>query len=367
MSATRAATTEPELPRRSAWRSPWLWLGVAISALNLWWAFHDQNLAEVGRHIVRANWWAIALVAVPAHVIANWIRALRWRHLTDPIAKIEVAALFRATAVMFMGNNLFPLRAGEVLRAWYLAREVQVSATSLLATILLERVIDAIAVVLLAVGLAFSMHVRSGPSTEALWLGVPALLLAAVLPLAFMVMLRRAPETTVRLARRTCEVVLRGWLADEVEGLLRKFSSGLGAIRGGVHLAWVTAHTVILWGVFSVLPFVVVLWAMDIAPGGIGRTIEAGYSTLVWVGLAVSLPSAPGFFGLFQTASRVALAPFGVPTDAAVALGTVANVTYWVTTTALGLVSLRFGRTSFDAVSRAAGSAGGQVDPADRR
>lgn len=357
----------PLARRRSVWRSPWLWIGVAISAVNLWWAFHDQQLAEVGRHILRANWWAILLVAVPSHVAANWIRALRWRHLTDPIARIEVAALFRATAVMFMGNNLFPLRAGEVLRAWYLAREVGTSATSLLATILLERVIDAIAVVLLAVGLMYSMHVRSGPSSEALWLGVPALLLAAVLPLAFMVLLRRAPETTLRLARRSCEVLLRGRLADEVESLLRKFSTGLGAIRGGTHLAWVTVHTVILWGVFSMLPFAVVLVAMDIAPGGVGRTLEAGYSTLVWVGLAVSLPSAPGFFGLFQTASRVALAPFGVPTDAAVALGTVANVTYWVTTTALGLISLRFGRTSFDAVSRAAATAGGQVDPEGRR
>ena len=58
-------------------------------------------------------------------------RALRWRYLTDPIQPIERGPLFRATAVGFMTNNLLPLRAGELIRAWYLSRETGANGTTL--------------------------------------------------------------------------------------------------------------------------------------------------------------------------------------------------------------------------------------------
>jgi uncharacterized membrane protein YbhN (UPF0104 family) len=93
---------------------------------------------------------------------------------------------------------------------------------------------------------------------------------------------------------------------------------------------------------------------MGIDLGPPTRVIEAAYATLVAVGLAVSLPSAPGFFGVYHTACRLALGLFAVPGDQAVALGTVAHLTFWISVTALGLGCLRFGRTSFDDVGAAA-------------
>ena len=61
----------------------------------------------------------------------------------------------------------------------------------------------------------------------------------------------------------------------------------------------------------------------------------------MWVGAAVAIPSAPGFFGPYHAACWVALAPFGVPKELAIALGTLAHGVFWLTTTLAGLVVLR--------------------------
>jgi len=89
---------------------------------------------------------------------------------------------------------------------------------------------------------------------------------------------------------------------------------------------------------------------------------------MVWVGLAVALPSAPGFVGPFHAACRAALVPLGVPKAQALALGTLAHGVFWVTITGLGLVVLRFrGGHLEDALSAAEVGAApaGPPTPAD--
>lgn len=355
-----AGTSATVRERRSTWRSPWLWLGILVSVASLYWAFRDVDLADVGRQMARANWWLLLGVSLPSQLIAVWLRALRWRHLTDPIAPIETGPLFRATAVGFMANNLFPLRIGELLRAWYLARETGTDAAAILATVILERVIDTVTFVFLAGMLILTMGARSGPSPELIMFGIPPLLVAAVLPIVFMVALRTAPDRTTAFVRVCTKWFLPSWLTERMEELLRRFADGLGSIRGGVHLVWITLHSILIWFVFSMIPFAASIEAIGIDLGSPVRLVEAAYATLVAVGLAVSLPSAPGFFGLYHTACRLALDLFGVPHDQAVALGTVSHLTFWVSLTALGLGALRFGRTSFGDMEEAA--QGGSLD-----
>jgi hypothetical protein len=199
-----------------------------------------------------------------------------------------------------------------------------------------------------------------------LLLGIPALLVAAVVPLAGMLTLRIAPESFVRAAGRCGQLVLPESSVERLQTLVRRFADGLGSIRGGSHLFWIALHSVVIWFVLSMIPFAAAIPAMGIDLGSLRRTIEASYATLVAVGLAVSLPSAPGFFGLYHTACRLALGLFGVPWGQAVALGTVAHLTFWVSMTALGLVCLRFGRTTLESVEIEA-AAGGQVASRDRR
>jgi len=280
-----------------------------------------------------------------------WVRALRWRHLTDPIRPIGNAPLWRATAVGFMANNLFPLRVGEVARCWYLAREVEVSAAAVFGTVILERVIDTVSVIAMV---ALIIPLRAGGDDAGLARGAVALTPFAVLPFLFLAALRARPAQVERAVLRVVRPVSsRG--AAFVERVLHRFAEGLGALRGGRHLFWIAFHSVLIWAVISIVPIVAAFLALGIELPSAWQALVAAWTTQAAIGVAVALPSAPGFFGIFHYACRLALVRSGVPLETAVAAGTLIHSVMWVTLTALGLLVLRVRRTALAEVDRAAG------------
>jgi len=120
-------------------------------------------------------------------------------------------------------------------------------------------------------------------------------------------------------------------------------AAGLASLRGRGDLGRVALATVGIWGVASVIPFWAALASLPIELGGLSLEIRAAFVTLVWVGAAVALPSAPGFFGTYHAACLVALTPLGVSRELALAVGTLAHAVFWLTGTAFGLLALRSG------------------------
>ena len=279
----------------------------------------------------------------------------RWRHLTDAVQPIETGPLFRATAVGFMVNNLVPLRVGEVVRAWMLSREVGASGAAILGTVLLERVIDAVVVCSLALFVL-------GSQTGGIDYGGP-LLAAIVVPIALVVLLRVAPEWMVRAVGAVLAPFLPESAVAGVQRLLRSFAEGLGSLRGGRHLFWIALHSFLIWGVASVLPIYGALQALHVEFASLEQALAASYTTLAAVGVAVALPSAPGFFGPYHFAARLALGRFGLPDTMALAVGTLAHATFWVVVTLTGLAVLRFRHASLDETLEAATGSPGK-DPA---
>ena len=344
--------------RRSAWRNPVVWVGVAVTALSVWYTLRGVPLGEVAFHVRRANWLLLIVGAVPPNVLGVYLRALRWRHLTDPIRPIGTGPLFRATAIGFMANNIYPARAGEFLRAWYLGRETGTDAAAVLATVILERVIDSATFLPILAGVAAVVGTSSPALRDAFAVGVPVLVVAALLPFLLVLALRLAPESVIRFWRVTGGRFLPGGVTARGEELLRRFADGLGSLSGGMHLFWIALHSFLIWMVVSVVPGFVGLYAVGIDLGSTLRAIEASYTMLAFVGLAVALPSVPGFFGLYHGACAMALAIFGVPKDQAVAVGTVLHLTFWVSLNALGLLVLRWGHTSLHALEEAVAESG---------
>jgi len=334
----------PSAPRRR-WRplrDPRVWFGLAVTALFLWLALRGVPFAQVAEAIAGARWGILIAVSVPGYLLMVWLRALRWRHLTDPVREIGVGPLFRATAVGFTANNIFPLRMGEVVRSWYLAREVGASAGAILGTVALERVLDMIAVVVLAlVAIALSGLSEDADLARRAWLLVPV----AVVPTAVLVALRLAPARSLALA----EWLLRPFperLSGMATRLVRTFTEGLGALRGGRHLFWLGLHTLSIWLVAGVLPILGGFWALGVDMGSARETLVAAWLTLAAIGVAVALPSAPGFFGPYHFACKTALVRFGVAPELAVALGTLTHAVFWVFLTGLGFAVLRVRRTT---------------------
>jgi glycosyltransferase 2 family protein len=317
-------------------RDPRVWLGLAVAAVAAWFALRGVDFAALWAALQHANWALLLGISVPSYLAVVWLRALRWRHLTEPIKPMPRASLFRAVAVGFMANNIFPLRIGEIVRVGFLARETRTPASAVLATVVLERVIDGLSVLAMAlVAIAFV-----GGETDVFRRGIVLLAPVALVPLAMLGWLRAAPDAALGFAAfvlrpapaRVSEFVLRQ---------LREFAAGLGALRGGSHLAWIAIHSISIWLVASTLPILAAVWAVGIDLGGPLRTLAAGWLTLAALGAAVALPSAPGFFGVYHSACRIALQQFGASAESALAVGTLCHAIFWIVLTVLGAFVLR--------------------------
>ena len=332
-------------------RDPRVWLGLGITALAMWLALRDVDLRAVAAEFRRADLLLLLGISVPSYVLVVYLRALRWRHLTDPIQSIETGPLFRAVAVGFMANNVFPLRMGEFVRSWYLGRETGVSPAAVFGTVILERVVDTVMVILLALSVIL---LRGGADDGAWRQGVVLLLPVALTPVAGLLWLRAAPHQAVRLATS----LLRPFPArfsESIAGQLERFAGGLGALSGGSHLFWIAFHTLLIWLVASTLPMYAGFLAMGIDLGSAWNTLVASWMTLAAVGIAVAIPSAPGFFGVYHSACRLVLERFGIAPEMAVALGTLLHAVFWLTLTGLGLLVLRRAHTSLGEIDEAAG------------
>ncbi len=306
---------------------------------------------DVGRAIASAHWGVLLGLSIPSYGLLVWVRAVRWRYLTDPIRPLDNAPLARATAVGFLANNVFPLRMGEFVRSWYLARETGVSAAAVFGTVILERVIDTVSVIAM-VGLVVPLRAHGDDAG----LARGAMLLApfAVLPFLFLWALRARPAQVERMVL----ALVRPFsprAAGFVERVLHRFAEGLGALRGGWHLFWIGFHSVVIWLVISVVPILAAFLALDIELPSPWQAMVAAWTTQAAIGVAVALPSAPGFFGIFHYACRLALVRSGVPLETAVAAGTLVHSVMWVTLSALGFLVLRSRRTTLAEVDRAAG------------
>jgi len=329
---------------------PRVWFGLGVTAFFLWLVLRDAPFGEVARVIASANWILLIGVSLPAYVLVILLRALRWKHLTATIQPFSVGPLFRATAVGFMANNIFPLRMGEVIRSWYLAREAGGSRAAIFGTVILERVIDMVTVI----GLALGVLALLGAGHDGLIARSAVLLLpVAIAPTLVLVLLEVAPDRIIAFATRAVQP-FSARVAEFLEYTLRRFSTGLGALRSGHHLLRVGLYTIAIWLVATTVPLLAAFAAVGIDLGSPFETVAAAWITQAAIGMAVALPSAPGFFGPYHFACKVALERFGIPSETAVALGTLIHAVFWLSLTGLGFAVLRLRDTPFGEIDEAA-------------
>ncbi len=333
------------------WR---LWLGLAVTAVTLYWTLRGVDYPQLLDSLANARWGPILLM-LPIHPLALWVRALRWRYLTRPLAEetLPTRSLFRATAVGFMAINVLPFRVGELIRPWFLARETGVRGSAALGTLVLERAIDFASLLLIGAGVLY-FHTGSLP----IWVRSGAVILAGIscIPLALIVALRTNQTGTLRLLAALVRP-LPAALSHGALDLITEICRGLVALRGYRAVAMVMLYSALLWIVLIGGSFALGLFALGI-DFALGEATLAVYTVLVFTALAVAAPSAPGFFGVYHFACREALMLFGVSSAVAVAYGTIVHITYWIPVTIVGgVIAAQAGTALSDFTSRDLGKA----------
>ena len=160
-------------------------LGAAVTAAFLTLLMVRMDLSDVGSSFAEGN-YAYVVPAIAVYFVALYFRAYRWGFLLRPLRSLSTRRLFPVVAVGYMANNLLPVRLGELGRSYYLARREPVSASTALATIIVERVFDGLVLLFLLVVAALFLPVAglSDRVSDAVRLPVP--LVAVVVALPFM-------------------------------------------------------------------------------------------------------------------------------------------------------------------------------------
>ena len=267
-----------------------------------------------------------------AGIYALYVRCQRWRLLLERAGKRPqpMAPIFSASAIGFMANMVLPFRIGEFARPYLVARNTGLPLSVTIATVILERILDLVALFVFGVWVVTASN-------------VPQIVVRLTWIAGVSVGLLFAGILTVHFHRKTLlPVVDRLWLAlpgrigRSIVHLEHEFLDALAVAAEGTVLLQAIAWSMYVWIVIAIsfsLGFLAL--GLDVPFLGGGVTV----TTLV--ALAVSVPGAPGFVGQFEWGCKVALGEvYGVAGALAVAYSFVTHAVQWATQVVVGLVCL---------------------------
>jgi uncharacterized membrane protein YbhN (UPF0104 family) len=293
-------------------------LGLVVSMASLgafvWWALHQRrpHFPTTGAHI------ALIVLAVGLYGVATLVRGWRWhRILRKAGVEHHRADAFALTVVGYMGNTILPARGGEVLRILLLGERSSARRREILGSIVAERVLDALVLVVLFCVLTWSGLAGTHKGKLPAAIGVAAVAGGAV-ALAYYIRLRK-----------------RGRL-ERFAAIVRPFARASRLLFGrlGIALATVTAG---VWFVEGII-----FWLVGNSLGLHLNVLEGTFLTVL-TSFFLLIPAAPGYIGTFDGALVVGLRAIGITGGQAVAFVLLTRFVLFVPVTLAGL-ALMFAR-----------------------
>ena len=285
---------------------------LALALLGLF--LRNVNFGGVLREIARAHpgWLLLSLATMLLNLV---IRAWRWQFLLEPLGKASFANSFRATAVGFAARSFLPAAAGELVRPYFLSRREPLSATGAFATIVIERLLDTITVLILLASYVFVFgrdmsDVNPTALTAVKWAGASAGVVSMVALLVLFVMAGNPARLAAMFQR--LEQVLPSTFAGLIARIAEKFAVGLGAIRRPGQVVATLFWSFPLW-----LCIALGIWAVARA-FRLDVPFSGSFLIIALLTIGVAIPT-PGSVGGFHEAFRLGVTVFyGAPDPAAV-------------------------------------------------
>ncbi len=280
----------------------------AIGLFFLWLAARGLPFDKIGPYLETTSLghvlgWSIVFVAI--YAVCHYARVVRWNYLVRPLGEVETRQVHRASAVGFTAILLLPLRLGELVRPAVLARRTDLSVSSLLATAVVERVLDG----LLVTGLLFAtLLTYSGADQETYTLQIGGM----SLDLTFQVVLGLIAAAIFIPALLVCALALwrRQWglalveyvgtpisptLTERIVDMLDDFIDGFGALAQAGHLGRFLGVTLVYWGI-NVLS----LWVLARFGFGFEIGIWDAATVIAILVVGIMIPAGPGLTGNFE-------------------------------------------------------------------
>jgi len=289
---------------KSSWRAA---LGLVLSAALIYLTLRGISPGEVAERLSNAD-PLLFLASIFCATAIFGLRARRWQTILEPgVDRVPLGPLWRATAIGMMVNNVVPARAGEVARAYALTRESRVPFPAALASLVVDRLFDAIVLLLLAAVALLDPVLSSdvtlaGRPLSAFAFGSVTVVVFLVVVLYLLVFFpaRLLNVFGLLFARISPRVEERG------RRILETFIAGLSVLSSPGRFAAVFGWTLAHW-ILNAISFWLAFKAV-----GITAPFSAALFLQAFIALGTAVPALPGFFGVFEYMSVQALAVYGV-------------------------------------------------------
>jgi uncharacterized protein (TIRG00374 family) len=315
--------------------------GIAVSAIFLWLAFQGLNPAAVWGYIQEAN-TALIIFGAAWFFVSVVVMALRWQYLLRSIRWVPLRDLTELVCIGYMGNNVYPLRAGEVLRIYLLQRDHGVAFGRSTVVVVIERLFDGL-VMLTFVFVGLALIDDASPTLRVVGIATAPIFL---LGLAIFFVLAAKPNILRRLVK-TVSRFLPSKLRDFTLRLSDEVLAGLEGLRNASDLVGTILASYGTWLLEASVYWIVALafnMHLDFAV------------TLLMVGvvnLAGLIPASPGQVGVFEFFVILVLTSVGIAESQASAYALVVHLVVWLPVTLVGFFLLARQGLGFNAVARA--------------
>lgn len=308
-------------------RSLSLILGLLLSGAFLYLALRNINPALTWQQLSSVN-PVLLVMAMLIGPLSNLVRAARWRVLLASSMRISLRPLFNSMMIGYMANNVLPARMGELVRIYALERSTGISKSRSAATIVLERIIDAL--VLLAIVGAISIFL---PMPELIR---RSSLIATVACVAAGIGLLVLAFNSENVAQRINRIIgsVSETLGNRAQHIVARFAEGLSVLRSLKQALLVLVLTLAIW-VIEAIAITLVMRSLSLSLPWV-----ASLFLLVVLSLSFILPAAPGGVGTYEFFAVAAMASFGLDNSRAIGLALVLHAIMYVTSGILGLSSL---------------------------
>ncbi len=283
----------------------------------------ELHLGMIRSHLRNADYRSLTVACVIS-LTQFPLRAIRWKFLLLPKKRIHFTSLLSATMIGFMANNLLPARMGEMVRAYILSRKEKVSGSSAMATIVIERLFDgfALLMILLIVFYTYTFPtwvVVVGWWATAIFLFLFVFLVAMMLwPIGFASVLSNVGRIFSKKVKKKTEL------------LILRFISGLDMLKD--------RRLVFIGIVLALIQWTIMGYAFAIALTSFGIILPKSgpYFVLSIVALGVALPSSPAFIGTYQWFTERALAVYKVSKSLTISFSVVLHLISFIPPTLIG-------------------------------
>ncbi len=278
---------------------------LVLSVACLAWALHGVSWTELWEEIRALDWRWVAIGAL-ADLLVYAIQGWRWSLLLLPVAPVSPWASVGSIYVGLFANEVLPLRAGELIRCFLMARWSKIPISVTMASALIERIFDG---VLLIAGLFLSLrYIHHFPLSRGQARAFEIITTGSI----FLSILLLVCAVLLGIAMYWREQALDAVLDARLFSWAHVFIKDLHLI-GHSRFLYFSAATSIPYLLMQIVP----IYAVMQAYGFDGVTWSQAGALMVLLRLGSVVPQAPGNVGLFQVLSTLGLSLFGVPREMA--------------------------------------------------